>query len=129
MHRSPPASAAALVLLVLCALTASLALAVSPTDYAREERWAQEVVPAVMVGEPAWLVTPKRAKVLALYVEPSARPRGGIVLVHGLGVNPDFGMIGALRGTLAEAGYATLAVQMPVLAADAAREDYAATFP
>jgi alpha/beta superfamily hydrolase len=67
--------------------------------------------------------------VLALLAEPAGRPNGGIVLVHGLGVNPDFGMIGALRGTLAEAGYVTLAVQMPVLGAEAPREDYAATFP
>jgi pimeloyl-ACP methyl ester carboxylesterase len=49
--------------------------------------------------------------------------------VHGLGVNPDFGMIGALRGTLAEKGFVTLSVQMPVLAADAPSDDYPATFP
>ena len=39
-------------------------------------------------------------------------------LVHGLGIHPDWGLIGALRSDLPDAGYTTLSVQMPVLAAD-----------
>ncbi len=130
MHRSVSGRAwSSLLAGLACMVVLQAALAAAATDYAREERWAKEVVPAVMVGEPVWLATAKRPRVLALLAQGTGRPKGGIVLVHGLGVNPDFGMIGALRGTLAEAGYVTLSVQMPVLAADAPREDYAATFP
>ena len=49
--------------------------------------------------------------------------------MHGLGVNPDWNLIGVLRSALADLGFATLSVQMPVLAADAPRDDYAELFP
>jgi len=98
-------------------------------DYAREERWAQEVVPSLVVGDAVYLATPARAKVLALLTEPSGAAGGGIVIVHGLGVHPDWGLIGGLRTGLADAGYVTLSVQMPVLSADATRDDYRGTLP
>jgi pimeloyl-ACP methyl ester carboxylesterase len=44
-------------------------------------------------------------------------------------VHPDWGLIHGLRTRLADEGYTTLSVQMPVLAADAKPEDYPATFP
>ena len=97
-------------------------------DDAREFRWAEEVAPQVVVGEVLWLATPQRAKVLALYTDaPSAR--GGVVIVHGLGVHPDWGLNGALRTRLADQGLATLSVQMPVLDKDASREQYRALYP
>jgi hypothetical protein len=98
-------------------------------DYAREARWADEVVPSVMVGEPVYLDMPDRPHVLALYTKASGLPVGAAVIVHGLGVQPDFGVIGELRGALAERGVATLSVQMPVLGADALPAEYPALFP
>ena len=98
-------------------------------DYEREERWAQEVVPSIVVGDAVYLATPARAKVLAILTMPPRAAAGGIVVVHGLGVHPDWGLIGGLRTGLADAGYVTLAVQMPVLAASATRDDYAVTLP
>ena len=98
-------------------------------DYAREDRWAQEIVPSIVVGDAVWLATPARAKVLGLLTEPAGASKGGVVLIHGLGVHPDFGMIGGVRTLLAEAGYTTLSVQMPVLSAGASRDDYAVTLP
>lgn len=109
-------------------LAAGSAHAEARADYAREERWAQEIVPSLMTGEAIHLRTPSRARVLALETRATGGPKGGVILVHGLGVHPDFGMIGVLRGLLADAGYTTLSVQMPVLAADAPREDYRFTF-
>ena len=111
------------------------ALAIAPAvgepviDYAREGRWAQEIVPSIVVGDAVWLATPARAKVLAILTEPPGAFKGGVIVIHGLGVHPDFGMIGGVRTYLAEAGYATLSVQMPVLGAFASRDDYAVTLP
>jgi hypothetical protein len=105
------------------------AMAAPAIDDAREDRWAGEVVPGIVVGDAIWLATPSRAKVLAILTLPTGPPKAGVVIVHGLGVHPDFGVIGGLRTLLADAGYATLAVQMPVLAAGALREDYAVTLP
>ena len=66
---------------------------------------------------------------LALLTIPAGTPRGGVVVVHGLGVHPDWGLIGGVRGGLADAGYVTLSVQMPVLYANATRDDYRVTLP
>lgn len=116
-------------LLSLAFLAAGCASPVAAPDEAREERWAREIVPQIVVGDAVWLATPQRANVLALYNEPVQTAKGGIVLVHGLGVHPDWGLNGALRVALADRGFATLSVQMPVLAADAVRESYSALFP
>ena len=114
-------------MLLLC-VTAVAAEAAGP-DYAREERWAQEVVPQVVVGDAVWLSMRGRPRVLALYTVPAGATKGAVVIVHGMGVHPDWNLNGALRTQLAERGYATLAVQMPVLAADASRDGYRELFP
>jgi Protein of unknown function (DUF3530) len=97
-------------------------------DREREQRWAAEIVAAIVVGEAVYLPTTSQPRVLALYTE-VAHPKGGVIIVHGAGVHPDWGLIGGLRGGLADAGFATLSVQMPVLAATATRDDYVPLFP
>jgi alpha/beta superfamily hydrolase len=114
---------------VALSLAAGAALAVPAIDYFREGRWAQEIVPALVVGDAVYLATPARPKVLAILTEPAGGSKGGIIVLHGLGVHPDWGLIGGLRTALADAGFVTLSVQMPVLAADATRADYRVTMP
>lgn len=123
MHCRLFPAACMIVIMLLCA-----ARAIAAPDYAREERWANEVVPGVVVGDAVWLETRSRTRVLALYTAVPAS-KGGVVLVHGLGVHPDWGLIGGLRTGLVEVGFSTLSVQMPVLAAEAPREAYAALQP
>ena len=96
-------------------------------DYAREKRWADEITPAIVVGDPLYLTQKNGHKFLGIYTE-AAKAKMGVVVVHGQGVNPDWGMIGTLRQRLPDFGYATLSIQMPVLAADATPAAYAATF-
>jgi predicted alpha/beta-fold hydrolase len=96
-------------------------------DYVREKRWADEVVPAIVVGDAVWLEAAGR-KFLGIYTAPP-KARAGVVIVHGMGVHPDWGLINPLRSGLTEQGYATLSVQMPVLAADATPEQYPSVYP
>ena len=102
------------------------------SDEAREQRWADEIVPALVVGNAVWLQPPgPQKKFLGLLAEPgqgAKAARGAIVLVHGLGVNPDYGVIGSLRASLADAGWTTLSIQMPVLAAGEPAERYPGLF-
>lgn len=96
-------------------------------DLAREQRWADEILPGLVVGDAVYLDAAGR-RVLALHTDvPGAR--SAAVLVHGKGMHPDWGITGALRVALAERGLATLAVQMPVRAADAPSADYQADLP
>lgn len=112
------------LLLLLLSLAAAFAQA---SDYAREQKWADEVTPGVVVGDPVYLEQANAHKFLTLFTE-APKARAALIVVHGIGVHPDWGLIGVLRSQLADHGYTTLSVQMPVLANEAVAEDYAATF-
>jgi pimeloyl-ACP methyl ester carboxylesterase len=116
------------VLHLLAMLAALLAFdALAAPDYAREKRWADEITPTLVVGDAVYITQASGHKFLALYTG-AKNARAAVIVVHGLGVHPDWALIGALRSSLPDHGYATLSVQMPVLAADAKREDYFALF-
>ena len=96
-------------------------------DYAREQRWADEVVPGLVVGDAVRIETAAKRRFLGILAE-SPKARGAVILIHGSGVHPDFSIVGQLRTLLNDTGFTTLSIQMPVLAADAATEDYRDVF-
>lgn len=112
-------------------LSAVLALAagspVAAQDLEREARWRAEVVPNVVVGDAVDLQAGGRT-FLGLYTGAAGAPTA-LLLVHGIGVHPEHGIIGTLRMALADRGFSTLSIQMPVLAADAPADDYVQLFP
>lgn len=114
-------------LLALVLALASLG-SFAQADYAREQRWADEITPSILVGDPVQLELPTGRKFLGIYA-PNSKAQAGIVLVHGLGMHPDWGPVHPLRSQLSEQGYATLSVQMPVLAAGIPGEQYSPLFP
>ena len=113
-----------LALLLLLAAPPALAQA----DYAREQRWADEITPAIVVGDPVWLAAASGRKFLAIWT-PAPKAQAGVIVVHGLGVHPDWGLANTLRSRLAELGYSTLSVQMPVLMAEMRADAYPPLFP
>src|SRR5512139_3913166 len=54
-----------------------------PSNYAREKRWAEEIVPSLVVGEAVWLEAPRTEKFLGIYTEVKDAKRA-IILAHGL---------------------------------------------
>ncbi len=110
--------------LLLIASTSALAA----PDYAREKRWDDEITPHIVVGDPVYLKQKNGHKFLAIHAE-ADKAKTGVVVVHGMGLHPDWGMIGTLRQRLVDHGYTTLSIQMPVLAADAQSDAYPAVFP
>ncbi len=97
-------------------------------DYEREQRWADQILPGLMVGEPVWLGQKNGHKFLALYTE-AKNARGAAIVAHGRGWSPDYELYGTLRIKLAEAGYTTLSIQLPVLGGGAKIGDYLPTYP
>ena len=71
-----------------------------------EKRWAEEVLPGLVIGEPVWLELGNGHRFLNLYSE-ARDAKVAVLLVHGIGVHPDHGVIRILRGKLNEMGYAT----------------------
>lgn len=105
-----------------------VACSAAAQDYERERRWAAEVVPNLVVGDAVQLRLPDKREFLGIYTRPNPA-KNAILLVHGIGVHPDHGVIGILRVALSEMGYATFSIQMPVEQSDAAPADYVALFP
>lgn len=97
-------------------------------DYAREQRWADEITPTILVGDPVQLALPSGRKFLGIHA-PNPKAQAGVIVIHGQGVHPDWGLINPLRSQLSDQGYTTLSIQMPVLAADAPGSAYPQLFP
>lgn len=111
----PPRAAVALLLAAAGTVFGGASAQVS--DTAREKRWADQIVPSLVVGDAVTLVASDGARFLALHT-PVAGARGTVILSHGPGLHPDHGVTGELRVHLADRGYTTLSLQMPVLGAE-----------
>jgi len=101
------------------------------SDTAKEKRWAEQIEDNLLDGEMAWLSAKgQKEKFLGIYTKETARvAQGGAILLHGIGVHPDWpDVIFPLRTQLPEYGWSTLSIQMPVLGNEAAFADYAPLF-
>ena len=96
------------------------------SDLAKEKRWADQVVDGIIVGDAVWLEA-KSTKFLGIYAENETdNAKGAVILLHGSGVHPNWAdIIQPLRSELPSFGWATLSIQMPILANDAKHDDYA----
>lgn len=112
-----------ITLITLCLLFSLNSYA---ADYAKEKRWAEQIVDSILVGNPEWL-TANGKKFLSIYTEnTTAKALGGVIVVHGTGVHPNWtDVVYPLRTQLPDYGWHTLSLQMPVLSNEAKYADYA----
>lgn len=105
---------------------------VSAADLNREKRMADEIVDAILDGDAVFLKAYEH-EFLSIYTEadePSEAVRGTAIILHGRGFHPDWqDAINPLRVGLAESGWNTLSIQMPVLEKQAKYYDYLPLFP
>ena len=97
-------------------------------DYDKEKRWADDALKTLIVGEAAWLEQKNGHRFLALHTQ-ADKPRGAAIIAHGRGWSPDWELYGALRAKIAEAGYTTLSIQLPVLPSTAILGLYVPLYP
>jgi alpha-beta hydrolase superfamily lysophospholipase len=97
-------------------------------DYEKEKRWADDILPTLMVGKAVWLEQKGGHRFLALFTE-AQTPRGAVIVAHGRGWSPDFELYGTLRTRLADEGYSTLSIQLPVLPSTAIPGLYVPLYP
>jgi pimeloyl-ACP methyl ester carboxylesterase len=108
-------------------LLATLCAWACAQDLEREARLAKETLDGLVAGDAVWLEQQNGHRFLGLYVR-AAQERGAVVIAHGRGWSPDYDLYGQLRTLLADAGFSTLAIQMPVLPGTAKIGDYLPTF-
>lgn len=110
-----------LLLLPICSLWAQ------EGDLARELRLRDEIVDMILDGDPITLNTGER-EFLGILTE-ADEPKAGVLILHGRGFHPDWqDAVNPLRVGLAENGWTTLSLQMPVLEKDAKYYDYVPIF-
>jgi len=97
-------------------------------DYDKEKRWADDILPTLMVGKAEWLTQKNGHRFLGLYTE-AKKAKGAVIIAHGRGWSPDFELYGTLRTRLAEEGYTTLSIQLPVLPSTAILGLYVPLYP
>jgi len=94
------------------------------SDREKEKRWASQIEDALLDGEAVYL-NDGQAKFLAIDTRAEEPKETGVIILHGIGIHPDWEtVIHPLRVGLAEKGWNTLSLQMPVLANNATGEDY-----
>ncbi len=121
-----------LVIRLLCVIVTLTAfpLVATASDLARERRLAEQIVDAILDGEPVTL-TAGDTEFLGIYTEPEALPgHGAAIILHGRGTHPDWSQVaGPLRIGLPAYDWTTLSLQMPVLSKEARYYDYVQVLP
>jgi len=95
------------------------------SDLAKEKRWADQVVDAILDGDAVWL-NDGTSDFLGIYTEAAEDKGRGVIVMHGTGIHPDWQqVIQPLRVGLIEHNWNTLAIQMPILPNEAEYIEYA----
>ena len=109
--------------LILLGLTLSASCALA-SDYAREKRFANDIVAQLVVGDAVQIPLAGYPSFLGLFAQGTDRVKPAIVLAHSVGTQPEDGLTGQLRLRLNDLGYTTLAIQMPIGTKEAQTDDY-----
>ena len=118
------------VLFILLAVFTVTPVGATNSDVAKESRWAEQVIDGLLDGDEHWLIDDIGHEFLSILTEGDKSSGRAVVLVHGIGVHPNWpDVIYPLRAGLLEQGITTLSLQMPILANDADEREYGLLFP
>jgi len=100
------------------------------SDFDKEQRWSDQIIDSILDGEPVWLMADGH-RFLSIFTRADNDSRdNALIVMHGTGVHPNWDqVIRPIRVEMTTRGWNTLSIQMPVLANDAASEDYTKLFP
>lgn len=100
-------------------------------DFSRESRVVNQIADSVIDGDVEYLLTGAGKEIFSIFMEADAdKTKGGVIILHNRGQHANWGdTIKPLRVGLAEKGWDTLSVQMPVLDKHAKYYDYVPIFP
>ena len=95
------------------------------SDLAKEKRWADQIVDAILDGEAVWL-NDGTSEFLGIYTEAEEDQGRAVIVMHGTGIHPDWQqVVKPLRVGLIEHNWNTLSIQMPILPNEAEYAEYA----
>lgn len=110
-----------IVLITLLALSYNI----HASDLAKEKRWADQVIDAIIDGDAVWLNDGK-SDFLGIFTEAEEDKGRAVIVMHGTGIHPDWQqVVQPLRVGLTAHNWTTLSIQMPILANEAEYPEYA----
>jgi len=110
---------------ILIFIMLAFSTGIQASDLAKEKRWADQVVDAIIDGEAVWLNDGSN-KFLGIYTEAEEDKGRAVIVMHGTGIHPDWQqVIQPLRVGLTEHNWNTLSIQMPILPNEAEYPEYA----
>jgi len=110
---------------ILILIILAFSTGIQASDLAKEKRWADQVVDAIIDGEAVWLNDGSN-KFLGIYTEAEEDKGRAVIVMHGTGIHPDWQqVIQPLRVGLTEHNWNTLSIQMPILPNEAEYPEYA----
>lgn len=103
----------------------AVSLNLQASDLAKEKRWADQIVDAILDGEAVWL-DDGTSKFLGIYTEADEDQGRAVIVMHGTGIHPDWQqVVQPLRVGLIQHNWNTLSIQMPILPNEAEYHEYA----
>ncbi len=101
----------------------------SGSDFAKEQRWFEQVSDFIIDGDVEMLPVGHR-EIFSIYTEADENSKKrAIIVIHGLGGHPDWEQIvQPVRVEMTQYGWSTLSVQMPVLASGIGGKEYLPLF-
>jgi pimeloyl-ACP methyl ester carboxylesterase len=110
---------------LLIIILAALSCTTHASDLAKEKRWANQVVDAILDGNAVWL-NDGTSEFLGIYTKAEEDKNRAVILMHGTGIHPDWQqVIQPLRVGLTGHNWNTLSIQMPILPNEAEYPEYA----
>jgi len=110
--------------LLICLVSLFSTQFVSASDLEKEKRWAEQISDSLLDGEAIKLHNGSH-NFLAIETLAESPKELGVIILHGIGIHPDWpAVIQPLRVELAETGWNTLSLQLPVLKNEAEGKDY-----
>ena len=95
------------------------------SDLAKEKRWADQVVDAIIDGEAVWM-DDGTSEFLGIFTEAAEDKGRAVIIMHGSGIHPNWQqVVQPLRVGLTEYNWNTLSIQMPILPNEAEYIEYA----
>lgn len=117
--------------IILLGLIAAIlpAFEAAASDVAKEQRWRDQIVDSIMDGEAVDVMVDGRG-VLGIYTEAAEDSTKGMIIAHGIGVHPNWDQVVLpIRVEMAERGWHTLSIQMPILENEAQEQEYFDIYP
>jgi pimeloyl-ACP methyl ester carboxylesterase len=110
---------------ILILMILAFSTSIQASDLAKEKRWADQVVDAILDGEAIWL-NDGTSDFLGIYTEAEEDKGRAVIVMHGTGIHPDWQqVVKPLRVGLIEHNWNTLSIQMPILPNEAEYAEYA----